>query len=158
MPIGFSPPFDLPLPPCPNLPSPLPFPFPWPFPSLGLFRGGGGGPESQQALSAGSASSSAPSSGAQGVGGTGGREVCRPVLLSLRGKRPALCTSTTRTPTSSRTGPSCTGRSTSPAAGAAPPAPPPPLRPLSCQGRSQSSGPGGGCFVRCRKVLGHRRS
>ena len=32
MPIGFSPPFDLPLPPCPNLPSPLPFPFPWPFP------------------------------------------------------------------------------------------------------------------------------
>ena len=32
MPISFSPPFDLPLPPCPNLPSPLPFPFPWPFP------------------------------------------------------------------------------------------------------------------------------
>ena len=32
MPISFSPPSDLPLPPCPNLPSPLPFPFPWPFP------------------------------------------------------------------------------------------------------------------------------
>ena len=32
MPISFSPPFDLPRPPCPNLPSPLPFPFPWPFP------------------------------------------------------------------------------------------------------------------------------
>ena len=29
MPIGLSPPFDLPLPPCPNLPSLLPFPFPW---------------------------------------------------------------------------------------------------------------------------------
>ena len=35
MPISFSPPFDLPLPPCPNLPSPLPFPFPWPFPCGG---------------------------------------------------------------------------------------------------------------------------
>ena len=34
MPIGFSPPFDLPLPPCPNCPSPLPFPF--------LCVGGGG--------------------------------------------------------------------------------------------------------------------
>ena len=32
VPISFSPPCDLPLPPCPNCPSPLPFPFPWPFP------------------------------------------------------------------------------------------------------------------------------
>ena len=40
MPVGFSPPFDLPLPPCPDLPSRLPFPFPWPFPPG---AGGGGG-------------------------------------------------------------------------------------------------------------------
>ena len=37
VPIGFSPPCDLPLPPCPNCPSPLPFP-----PQR---RGGGGGPQ-----------------------------------------------------------------------------------------------------------------